>query len=134
MLYDLDVLVLEPFPGDLIILTINVLFHQATKEGATGVRVQPADRYVAVWHLYSDRAAKVTQLPKFVQAPLIDKLKSMAELDVTGENIPQTGTIHIRFKQKDYNLMVRVTPSDFGEVLEFDIQAPCPSILTELSA
>jgi len=58
---------------------------------------------------------EVMTLPKFAHAPLISRLKIMAEMNIAERRIPQDGRIHLRHEKRDFDMRVNVLPTVFGE-------------------
>ncbi|HYM91400.1 MAG TPA: GspE/PulE family protein, partial [bacterium] len=53
--------------------------------------------------------------PKSVQAPLISRIKILADMDIAERRLPQDGHIHLRAEGKEYALRVSSLPTVLGE-------------------
>src|SRR5207253_3163763 len=53
--------------------------------------------------------------PKVVQAPLISRLKILADMDIAERRLPQDGHIHLKAEGKEYDLRISTLPTVLGE-------------------
>ncbi|MHB0938431.1 MAG: GspE/PulE family protein [Armatimonadota bacterium] len=98
-----------------IIRMVNVLIQNAIKQGASDIHVEPDRRQVRVRYRIDGVLYEVMTLPKFAHAPLISRLKIMAEMNIAERRIPQDGRIHLRHEKRDFDMRVNVLPTVFGE-------------------
>jgi type IV pilus assembly protein PilB len=98
-----------------IIRMVNVLITNAIKQGASDIHVEPDRRQVRVRYRIDGVLYEVMTLPKFAHAPLISRLKIMAEMNIAERRIPQDGRIHLRHEKRDFDMRVNVLPTVFGE-------------------
>jgi type IV pilus assembly protein PilB len=54
-------------------------------------------------------------IPKNLQAPLISRLKIMADMNIAERRIPQDGRIEVRHTGKEYDMRVSSIPTPYGE-------------------
>ncbi len=98
-----------------IIRMVNVLIQNAIKEGASDIHVEPDRKQVRVRYRIDGVLYEMMTLPKFAHAPLLSRLKIMAEMNIAERRIPQDGRIHLRHDKRDYDMRVNVLPTVFGE-------------------
>jgi len=98
-----------------IIRMVNVLIQNAIKEGASDIHVEPDRKHVRVRYRIDGVLYEMMTLPKFAHAPLLSRLKIMAEMNIAERRIPQDGRIHLRHEKRDYDMRVNVLPTVFGE-------------------
>jgi len=98
-----------------IIRMTNVLIQNAIKQGASDIHVEPDRRHVRIRYRIDGVLYEIMTLPKFAHAPLISRLKIMADMNIAERRIPQDGRIHIRHEKRDYDMRVNVLPTVFGE-------------------
>ena len=98
-----------------IIRMVNVLIQNAIKQVASDIHVEPDRRQVRVRYRIDGVLYEVMTLPKFAHAPLISRLKIMAEMNIAERRIPQDGRIHLRHEKRDYDMRVNILPTVFGE-------------------
>ncbi|MHB9134002.1 MAG: GspE/PulE family protein [Armatimonadota bacterium] len=98
-----------------IIRMVNVLIQNAIKEGASDIHVEPDRKQVRIRYRIDGVLYEMMTLPKFAHAPLLSRLKIMAEMNIAERRIPQDGRIHIRHEKRDFDMRVNVLPTVYGE-------------------
>jgi len=98
-----------------IIRVVNVIIQQAIKDRASDIHVEPDRRGVRIRYRIDGVLHEVMQVPKYVHAPLISRIKIMGDMNIAERRLPQDGRIHIRHEGKDYDLRVSSLPTVFGE-------------------
>jgi type IV pilus assembly protein PilB len=98
-----------------IIRMVNVLIQNAIKEGASDIHVEPDRKHVRVRYRIDGVLYEMMTLPKFAHAPLLSRLKIMADMNIAERRIPQDGRIHIRHEKRDFDMRVNVLPTIYGE-------------------
>ncbi|HIE08995.1 MAG TPA: type II/IV secretion system protein, partial [Armatimonadetes bacterium] len=98
-----------------IIRIVNVLLQQAIKERATDIHIEPQRRNVRIRYRIDGVLHEIMNLPRYVHAPLISRLKIMGDMNIAEKRLPQDGRILIRFRGKEYDIRVSTIPTTFGE-------------------
>ncbi|WKZ81454.1 MAG: ATPase, T2SS/T4P/T4SS family [Fimbriimonadaceae bacterium] len=98
-----------------IIKLANALIQQAIYDRASDIHVEPQHRSVRVRYRIDGVLMEAMMVPKSLQAPLISRLKIMADMNIAERRIPQDGRIEIRHQNKEYDLRVSSIPTPFGE-------------------
>jgi len=98
-----------------IIRVVNVIIQQAIKDRASDIHIEPDRRGVRIRYRIDGVLHEVMQVPKYVHAPLISRVKIMGDMNIAERRIPQDGRIHIRHEGKEYDLRVSSLPTVFGE-------------------
>jgi len=98
-----------------IIRVVNVVIQQAIKDRASDIHVEPDRRGVRIRYRIDGVLHEVMRVPKYVHAPLVSRIKIMADMNIAERRLPQDGRIHIRHESKDYDLRVSSVPTVFGE-------------------
>ncbi len=98
-----------------IIRIAHTIVQQAIRDSASDIHVEPDRRGVRVRYRIDGVLHEIMPLPKYIQAPLISRLKIMAEMNIAERRIPQDGRIPIRWDNKDYDLRVSCLPTIHGE-------------------
>ncbi len=98
-----------------IIKITKVIIQRAIQERASDIHVEPMRKGVRVRYRIDGVLHEVLPLPRYVHAPLISRLKIMAEMNIAERRVPQDGRIHIRHGDKDYDLRVSSIPTTIGE-------------------
>jgi type IV pilus assembly protein PilB len=96
---------------------VNALVARAYFAGASDIHFEPQHEYMAVRFRIDGICRLVDQLPRAVHPELINRLKVMAELDITRHSIPQDGRIEFRryCPEIDIDLRVAIAPMRYGE-------------------
>ena len=98
-----------------IIRIAHTVILQAIRDGASDIHVEPDRRGVRVRYRIDGVLHETMSVPKYIQAPLISRLKIMAEMNIAERRIPQDGRIPIRHEGKDYDMRVSCLPTIHGE-------------------
>jgi type IV pilus assembly protein PilB len=98
-----------------IIRLANALIQQAIADRASDIHVEPQQRAVRVRYRIDGVLMEAMTVPRNLMAPLISRLKIMAEMNIAERRIPQDGRIEIRSEGKEYDLRVSAIPTPFGE-------------------
>ncbi|HOM72859.1 MAG TPA: ATPase, T2SS/T4P/T4SS family, partial [Armatimonadota bacterium] len=98
-----------------IIRIAHTIIQQAIKDAASDIHVEPDRRGVRVRYRIDGVLHEVMPLPKYIQAPLISRLKIMSDMNIAERRVPQDGRIPIRWDNKDYDLRVSCLPTIHGE-------------------
>jgi type IV pilus assembly protein PilB len=98
-----------------IIRVVNVVIQQAIKDRASDIHVEPDRRGVRIRYRVDGVLHEVMRVPKYVHAPLVSRIKIMADMNIAERRLPQDGRIHIRHEGKDFDLRVSSVPTVFGE-------------------
>lgn len=98
-----------------IIKIAHSVILTAIKDGASDIHVEPERRGVRVRYRVDGVLHETMTVPKYIQAPLISRLKIMANMNIAERRVPQDGAIPIRADGKDYDLRVSCLPTIYGE-------------------
>ena len=98
-----------------IIRIAHTIIQQAIRDAASDIHVEPDRRGVRVRYRIDGVLHEIMQLPKYIQAPLISRLKIMSDMNIAERRVPQDGRIPIRWENKDYDLRVSCLPTVHGE-------------------
>lgn len=87
----------------------------AIEAKATEIQFLPESERILV-HLHgADLLNQVITLPRSLQEPMTFKIKVMAEMDVSQDDVPQEGMFPIRYNGAEYDALVSGRPSEHGE-------------------
>ena len=76
-----------------VIKLANNLVNQAIAEQATDIHIEPGENAVKVRYRKDGLLKDALELPKWVQASLVSRIKILAELDIAEKRLPQDGRI-----------------------------------------
>ncbi len=98
-----------------IIKLANALIQQGIVDRASDIHVEPQQRAVRVRYRIDGVLIEAMTVPRNLMAPLISRLKIMAEMNIAERRIPQDGRIEVRNAGKEFDLRVSSIPTPFGE-------------------
>ncbi|NLO72950.1 MAG: Flp pilus assembly complex ATPase component TadA [candidate division WS1 bacterium] len=98
-----------------IIKIAKLVIQRSLHERASDIHVEPYQNRVRVRYRIDGVLHDVLQLPKYVHAPLLSRLKIMANMNIAERRLPQDGRIHVRHADSDYDLRASVIPTTLGE-------------------
>lgn len=98
-----------------IIKLANAVIQQAILDRASDIHVEPQQRGVRVRYRIDGVLMEAMTIPKNLQAPLISRLKIMAEMNIAERRVPQDGRIEVRHQGKEFDLRVSSIPTPYGE-------------------
>ncbi len=99
-----------------IIRAVNAIIHQAIRERASDIHVEPERRSVRIRYRIDGVLHEIMNLPRFLHPPLTSRIKIMADMNIAERRLPQDGRIPIRTPDgKDYDLRVSCIPTIIGE-------------------
>jgi type IV pilus assembly protein PilB len=98
-----------------IIKLANALIQQAIVDRASDVHVEPQQKSVRVRYRIDGVLIEAMMVPRNLMAPLISRLKIMADMNIAERRIPQDGRIEVRHQGKELDLRVSSIPTPFGE-------------------
>ncbi len=98
-----------------VIRIAKVLIQRGIQERASDIHVEPFMDRVRIRYRIDGVLHDVMQVPKYVHGPLISRFKIMSEMNIAERRVPQDGRIHIRHRDKDYDLRVSSIPTTLGE-------------------
>jgi type IV pilus assembly protein PilB len=98
-----------------IIKLANALIQQAIIERASDIHVEPQQRSVRIRYRIDGVLSEAMTVPRNLMAPLISRLKIMADMNIAERRIPQDGRIEVRNAGKEFDLRVSSIPTPWGE-------------------
>ncbi len=98
-----------------IIRLAKVLIQRAIQERASDIHIEPERDRTRIRYRIDGVLHEVVPLPKYVHAPLVSRVKIMANMNIAERRVPQDGRIHVRHQGRDYDLRVSSVPTTNGE-------------------
>jgi len=98
-----------------IVRVVNLIISQAINDKASDIHVEPEAKSVRVRYRVDGVLHDVMSPPKHIQAPMVSRIKIMANLDIAERRIPQDGKIHLRHDNREFDLRVSTLPTIHGE-------------------
>lgn len=98
-----------------IIKLANAVIQTGIIDRASDVHVEPQERNVRIRYRIDGVLMEAMTVPKNLQAPLLSRLKIMAEMNIAERRVPQDGRIEVRHQGQEFDLRVSSIPTPFGE-------------------
>jgi type IV pilus assembly protein PilB len=104
-----------------VVKLADLLFVEGIKAGASDVHVEPTAEGVIVRYRIDGMLEEGFHFPKWVQNPLVARLKVMARMDIAERRVPQDGRIQIRYQNRTIDMRVSSLPMQHGEKITMRI-------------
>ncbi|MBI2358085.1 MAG: type II/IV secretion system protein [Deltaproteobacteria bacterium] len=98
-----------------IIRLVDRVIQDAVRGRATDVHVEPGRGGVHVRYRIDGVMTDILDIPKYVQGPLLSRIKIMGSMDITDKRKPQDGRSKIRVGNKLVDLRISSLPTMYGE-------------------
>jgi general secretion pathway protein E len=99
-----------------IVKLVNSLLHNAVKERASDVHIEPFERELRVRFRIDDVLYEpIKPLPKALQASIVSRIKIMGGLNIAEKRLPQDGRIRLKIAGRDYDVRLSTLPVAYGE-------------------
>jgi len=94
---------------------VDFLIGVAIKRRVSDIHIEPQEDGVLVRNRIDGILRNFHLLPKFLQAPLISRIKILANMDITEKRLPQDGRIKASFSGRKLDLRISAIPTLYGE-------------------
>ena len=98
-----------------VIRFVNYLISNAVKEGASDIHIEPQEKRLQVRYRIDGVLFDMMNPPPSMHAPVISRLKIMANLDIAERRLPQDGRIRASVAGRKLDLRVSTLPTAQGE-------------------
>jgi type IV pilus assembly protein PilB len=98
-----------------VVKLVNLALKTAIEEGVSDIHVEPEKNRVQVRYRKDGILSESMQIPKWLQHPLISRIKILSNLDIAEKRLPQDGRIYIKFRGKEIAFRVSTLPTYHGE-------------------
>ena len=106
-----------------IIRLLNSLVERAIKTEASDIHIEPFEKETKVRMRIDGVIMEYVTIQKNIHAPLIARIKILANLDIAEKRIPQDGHFRVKLEDGYVNIRVSVLPTVFGEKAVLRIMA-----------
>jgi type IV pilus assembly protein PilB len=104
-----------------IVRMANAILVTAIENDASEIHLEPDRRFIRVRMRIDGIMHEMMAFPPHIQAPLFQRYKVMADCRPLARNIIQRGRIPIRHGNTNYDLVLDILPSQFGESIVLKI-------------
>jgi type IV pilus assembly protein PilB len=116
-----------------IVKLVNHLLIEAIKRGASDIHIEPFDKFLRVRYRIDGVLYEAEYPPKHLHPAIVSRVKIMSRLDIAERRLPQDGRAKVKLGQREIDLRISITPTNFGEKVVLRILDPS-SLVLDLSA
>ncbi len=98
-----------------VVRLVNMMIHQAVREGASDIHVEPDPDVLRVRYRVDGILREVMAPPKTLHPGVVSRIKIMSNLDIAEKRVPQDGRVPLKVGEKEIDLRVSTLPTIFGE-------------------
>lgn len=98
-----------------VIRLVTMIIEGAINAGATDVHLDPQDPEMRVRYRIDGVLHDVMSIPSDVEAPVVSRIKIMADMDITETRHPQDGHISMELSGDEFDIRVATLPTYLGE-------------------
>lgn len=98
-----------------VVQTVNLIFAQAVRDGASDIHIEPYEREVKVRYRIDGMLQEMMRPPKRLHAAIVSRLKILGEMNIAERRLPQDGRIKITIAGRQIDVRVSIVPTVFGE-------------------
>jgi type IV pilus assembly protein PilB len=111
-----------------VVRMVNMIIGESVSSRASDIHIEPQEKQVIVRYRIDGVLYEIHQLPKWVHAAMVSRLKIMAGLDIAEKRLPQDGKIKVNLASRFIDLRVSTLPTRFGEKVVTRILDPQESV------
>lgn len=112
-----------------IVRLANWILARAVSARASDIHLEPAREEFRIRFRVDGMLQEEMHLPKWIQRPLLSRLKIMARLDISERRRPQDGAVRLRVSGRELDLRVAILPTQFGEKAVLRLLDPVSSVV-----
>lgn len=98
-----------------VIQLANLILGKAIKMRASDIHIEPGQKEFKVRFRIDGLLKDDMRLPKWVQNPLVSRIKILAKLDISERRLPQDGAVRVYAQNREVDLRVSTLPTHHGE-------------------
>lgn len=101
--------------GAPVVRLLQSLFEDAIQAGASDVHIEPQEEHLQIRLRVDGVLQTQTHADKRIGAPLAQRIKLMAGLDISEKRMPQDGRFAVRLRNETIDVRLSTLPSSHGE-------------------
>jgi type IV pilus assembly protein PilB len=113
-----------------VVKLADLLFVEGIKAGASDVHVEPTADGVIVRYRLDGMLEEGFHFPKWLQNPLVARLKVMARMDIAERRVPQDGRLQVRYQNRTIDFRCSTLPMQHGEKVTMRILDATRSLIS----
>jgi general secretion pathway protein E len=98
-----------------VIRLVSLIITNALETRASDIHIEPFENRLIVRYRIDGVLHEIESPPRRLSAPVISRVKIMANLDIAERRLPQDGRIRLRVQGKEIDLRVSTVPTMHGE-------------------
>ncbi len=98
-----------------IIRMVNLVIKEAIKQRASDIHMEPTEQDMRVRYRIDGILQDILNIPKDSEGAVVIRLKIMARLDITSNQVPQDGRFKMRIGSQEVDFRVSVLPTTHGQ-------------------
>ena len=113
IVYNIDYLPSER--SEIVQYYVHRMLQQAILRRASDIHLEPNAEYLTIKYRIDGYLIVDSKIEKTYKQQVINRLKIMAEMDITEHRLPQDGHLTIAFRQQELDIRAAVLPTFYGE-------------------
>ena len=110
--------------------TLDLLIAQAVRDRASDIHLEPQDKRLRIRYRIDGILHDVFSLPLSTHAPLVSRVKILAEMNISEQRRPQEGQLSLKVGDRDVDIRAAVMPTVYGERVALRILDKSLSLFT----
>jgi type IV pilus assembly protein PilB len=98
-----------------VIRLLDTILREAVHNEASDIHIEPKQNNVRVRFRIDGILHEVLQLPKWLAAPLVARVKILGDMDVAEKRVPQDGRMRIEMQKRRFDVRISTIPTVNGE-------------------
>ncbi len=98
-----------------VIRLVDRIIQDAVRARATDIHIEPANTSVHVRYRIDGVLGDILDVPKYIQGPLLSRIKIMGNMDISDKRRPQDGRCKIKVGKKLVDMRISSLPTMYGE-------------------
>ncbi|HYH00915.1 MAG TPA: ATPase, T2SS/T4P/T4SS family [Terriglobales bacterium] len=94
---------------------VNLILNRGVRQNASDIHVEPDLHGIQVRFRISGVLREFSTFPKWLQNPLVSRLKVLSNLDIADRRRPQDGRLKLQTATRQVDIRVSTLPTNFGE-------------------
>ncbi|HEY5599898.1 MAG TPA: ATPase, T2SS/T4P/T4SS family, partial [Candidatus Manganitrophaceae bacterium] len=112
-----------------VIQLTNLILSKAMKLRASDIHIEPGQAEFRVRYRIDGLLKEDMRLPKWVQSPLLSRIKILAKLDISERRLPQDGAVRLKAQGREVDIRVSTLPTRHGEKMVLRILDPSKMLI-----
>jgi len=109
---------------------LDLIIAQAVRDRASDIHLEPQDNRLRIRYRIDGILHEVFSLPLSTHAPLVSRVKILADMNISEQRRPQEGQLSIKVEERDVDIRAAVMPTAYGERVALRILDKSLSLFT----